>query len=58
MKLNVTIDRGEDGVWIVECPAILGCVSQSRTNEEALANAEDAIAVCFQMCVTHDHDAR
>jgi len=28
MKLNVTIDRDEDGVWIVECPSIPGCVSQ------------------------------
>ena len=26
MKLNVTIDRDEDGVWVVECPAIPGCV--------------------------------
>ena len=28
MKMTVTIDQDEDGVWIVECPAIPGCVSQ------------------------------
>ncbi|MFN6393603.1 MAG: type II toxin-antitoxin system HicB family antitoxin, partial [Aphanizomenon sp.] len=25
MKFNVTIDRDEDGVWIIECPSIPGC---------------------------------
>ena len=28
MKLIVSLDRDEDGVWIVECPSIPGCVSQ------------------------------
>ncbi len=31
MKFNITPDRDEDGVWIVECPAIPGCVSQGGT---------------------------
>ena len=43
MKFNVTIDRDEDGVWIVECPAIPGCVSQGRTRDEAIENIKDAI---------------
>jgi predicted RNase H-like HicB family nuclease len=43
MKFQVTIDRDEDGVWIVECPAIPGCVSQGETPAEALRNVEDAI---------------
>ena len=34
MKFNVTIDRDEDGVWIVECPAIPGCVSQGPRRDE------------------------
>jgi hypothetical protein len=36
MKLTVTLDRDEDGVWVVECPSIPGCVSQGKTKEEAL----------------------
>ena len=36
MKFNITVDRDEDGVWIVECPAIPGCVSQGETREQAL----------------------
>ncbi len=49
MKFNVILDRDEDGVWIVECPSIPGCVSQGQTREEALGNIKDAIAACLQV---------
>ncbi|WP_442949637.1 type II toxin-antitoxin system HicB family antitoxin [Nostoc sp.] len=34
MKFNVILDRDEDGVWIVECPSIPGCVSQNRQQKK------------------------
>ena len=49
MKLSVTIDRDEDGVWVVECPAIPGCVSQGKTKAAALANIKEAIALCLEV---------
>ena len=49
LKFNVTLDRDEDGVWIVQCPAIPGCVSQGGTREEALENIEDAIRLCLEV---------
>ena len=49
MKFNVTIDRDEDGVWVVECPAIPGCVSQGTTKDEALENIKEAIAICLEV---------
>ena len=49
MKLIVTIERDEDGVFVVECPAIPGCVSQGRTEEEALNNIQDAIRECVEV---------
>ena len=49
MKFNVTLDRDEDGVWIVECPNIPGCVSQGQTREEALENIKDTIAACLEV---------
>lgn len=49
MKFNVTIDRDEDGVWIVECPSIPGCVSQGASKEEALENIKEAIALCLEV---------
>ena len=49
MKFNVTVDRDEDGVWIVECPAIPGCVSQDANREAALENIKEAIALCLEV---------
>jgi predicted RNase H-like HicB family nuclease len=49
MKFLVTIDRDEDGIWIVECPSIPGCVSQGNTRDEALANVKDAIQACLEV---------
>ena len=49
MTFPVTIDRDEDGVWIVECPSIPGCVSQGATKGEAIANIQDAIKLCLEV---------
>ena len=49
MKLSVTIDRDEDGMWVVECPAIPGCVSQGKTKALALANIKEAIQLCLEV---------
>jgi len=49
LTFNVTLDRDEDGMWIVECPAIPGCVSQGETKEEAVENIKDAITACLQV---------
>ena len=39
----VTFRPGEDGYIVAECPSLPGCVSQGKTNEEALANIKEAI---------------
>lgn len=49
MKFTVVIDRDEDGVWVIECPAIPGCVSQGSTKEEALVNIQEAIQLCLEV---------
>jgi predicted RNase H-like HicB family nuclease len=49
MKFTVTFDRDEDGVWVVECPAIPGCVSQGQTKEQAIENIRDAIKLCLEV---------
>ena len=49
MKFIVTIERDEDGVFVVECPAIPGCVSQGHTEEDALKNIQDAIRECLEV---------
>ena len=49
MKPSVTLDRDEDGSWIVECPAIPGCVSQGKTKPQALKNIREAITLCLEV---------
>lgn len=49
MKFTVTVDRDESGAWVVECPAIPGCVSQGKTKAEALKNIEEAIELCLEV---------
>ncbi|MBI5280718.1 MAG: type II toxin-antitoxin system HicB family antitoxin [Candidatus Solibacter usitatus] len=43
MKLLVTLEPDETGMLVAECPAIPGCVSQGRTEAEAMANIREAI---------------
>ena len=55
MRITVTIDRDEDGVWVAECPSIPGCVSQGDTKDEALANIGEAIELCLEVRAEKGH---
>ncbi|MBU4272274.1 MAG: type II toxin-antitoxin system HicB family antitoxin [Planctomycetes bacterium] len=48
MKLIVTLDRDETGMIVAECPAIPGCISQGRTEDEAMTNIREAIQACVE----------
>ncbi len=43
MKFLVTMERDEDGYYVVDCPSLPGCLSQGKTPEEALENVREAI---------------
>jgi predicted RNase H-like HicB family nuclease len=43
MTLKVILRPGEDNWIVAECPALPGCVSQGRTEGEALTNVREAI---------------
>lgn len=43
MMFHVVLTPDEDGWIVAECPALPGCVSQGRTEQEALANVKEAI---------------
>ena len=49
MRLVVTLERDETGMVVAECPAIPGCVSQGRTEDEAIANIREAIIGCLEV---------
>ena len=54
MKFTVTLDRDETGVWVVECPAIPGCVSQGKTKPDALKHIREAIELCLEVRAERD----
>jgi antitoxin HicB len=43
MKYRVVIEPDEDGVFVAECPALPGCISQGKTRAQTLANIKDAM---------------
>jgi len=48
MKLLITLERDETGMIVAECPSIPGCVSQGKTEEEALENIREAVQACIE----------
>ena len=49
MKFIITLFQDEDGVFIAECLAIPGCVSQGKTEAEAEASISEAIKDCLEV---------
>ncbi len=43
MLFRILIEQDEDGVFVVECPTLPGCISQGKTRNEAIDNIQDAI---------------
>ena len=54
MKYRVLIEQDEDGVFIIECPSLPGCISQGKTREEAVKNIQDAIAGYLESLKKHN----
>lgn len=53
MKFRVLIEQDEDGVFVAEVPSLPGCVSQGSTREEAIRNAQEAIAAYLESLQAH-----
>jgi len=49
MRFPVTMCQDEDGWYVVECPTIPGCMSQGKTQDEALSNIREAIQLCLEV---------
>jgi predicted RNase H-like HicB family nuclease len=43
MRYRVLLEQDEDGVFVVTCPSLPGCVSQGNTRAEAMINIREAI---------------
>ncbi len=47
-RFPVTVYRDEEGWYVAECPTVPGCLTQGRTEEEALENIREAIQACLE----------
>lgn len=43
MKLHILIEQDADGFFVAEVPALPGCLSQGKTEEEARSNIKEAV---------------
>ena len=48
MTVKVVLEPGEDNWIVAECPVLPGCVSQGRTEAEALQNIREAIELWLE----------
>jgi predicted RNase H-like HicB family nuclease len=48
MRLKVVIEPSDDGGFTVYVPALPGCLSEGDTEEEALANIQEAISLYLE----------
>jgi antitoxin HicB len=54
MKYRILIKQDEDGIFVVECPSLPGCISQGKTKQEALLNIQDAIRGYLESLKKHN----
>jgi predicted RNase H-like HicB family nuclease len=52
-KYTVILEPGEDGYIVAQYPALPGCWSQGRTDEEAFANIQEAIELYVESLVAN-----
>lgn len=48
MKLKIVLEQGMDGYIVAYCPALKGCVTQGRTEQEAIDNLKEAIELYLE----------
>jgi predicted RNase H-like HicB family nuclease len=48
MTFKIVLEPGEDGWIVAECPSLPGCVSQGRTETEAIGNIREAIQLWLE----------
>jgi predicted RNase H-like HicB family nuclease len=54
MKYRIFIEQDEDGIFVAECPALHGCISQGKNRKEGLENIQDAIKGYLESLKKHD----
>ncbi len=53
MKLKIVLEKDEDNWYIATCPSLPGCISQGKTQQEAIENIKEAIQLHIK-CLSED----
>ena len=48
MNFKIVLEKGADGFVVAHCPALKGCWSQGRTDDEAIDNIKEAIELYLE----------
>ena len=48
MKLKIVLEQGMDGYIVAYCPALKGCITQGRSEQEAIDNLKEAIELYLE----------
>ena len=48
MKFKVVLEKDEEGWYVATVPSLRGCISQGKTEREALKNIREAISLHLQ----------
>ncbi|MBU0568194.1 type II toxin-antitoxin system HicB family antitoxin [bacterium] len=48
MNFKIVLEQGMDGYIVAHCPALKGCWSQGKTEEEAVTNIKEAIKLYLE----------
>jgi len=48
MKLQIILEPSEEGGYTVTVPALLGCISEGNSLDEAVANIQEAIELYLE----------
>lgn len=51
IDIQISLSKGQDGYIVAECLEVPGCISQGKTEAEALANVYDVVSTTFAMIV-------
>jgi predicted RNase H-like HicB family nuclease len=48
LDIPIVLYAGEDGYIVAVAPSLPGCISQGSTEDEALANIQEAVELCLE----------
>ena len=53
MEIKIRLEKDEDGIYVATCPSLSGCITQGRTEQEAIKNIREAIRLHLR-CLAED----